>query len=137
MKKIKKQIEDYLASIIAKLQISSKNKKLINSLFIINFLTTKLINDFKNISFFKDYSEETIFNLIEINKSSDNQTFEIDYSKIIYAIDSLYSISEIKYTTDDSVLIGKLTDLYIEDVKKAIKFCKASFEKTGEKLIVF
>lgn len=137
IKKSIKRIETYLASLVDKLNEDSNEKKIDNTLFIINFLTSSLLLNFKNIEFFKTFEKDIIPNLVEIVLNRKENTIEIDYSKILYAIDSLYSITETKYTTDDSVLIDKLTERYVEDIKKASMFCKTSFEKTGEKIIIF
>lgn len=141
IKKSIKMIKKYLLSLIDKLSEnefrSNKERKIDNAFFLIVFLTTNLKNSFKELEFFKSFEKDVVHDLIEINYSQKTNTIEIDYSKILYSIDSLYSISEVKYTTPDSVLIHNLTQKYIEDIKKAAITSETSFEKTGQKIIIF
>lgn len=137
IKKSIKRIENYLSSLVDKLNEETSQKKIDNTLFIVNFLTTTLINSFKEIEFFKSFKDDVVSNLVEITVNRKTSTIEIDYSKILYSIDSLYSVPDIKYTTPDSVLIDQLTRDYVSNVKKASIFCKTSHEKMGEKIIIF
>ncbi len=134
IKKSIKRIESYLATLVEKINTDSKETKHNNVFFIVEFLSATLLSNLKQIEFFKEYEEEIVNNLIEITKTE--KTIEIDFSKILYAIDSLYSVNDVKYTTPDSVLIDEHVRRYIEDVKNGVKFCKTSFEKMGEKIII-